>query len=162
LQVEASGWKGLQGRGSAILLDTHLAAFYRQLLDSFGKDGRCQIDLLKIDGQVAAGQFGIIAGRVLYLLKIGYDQRFSRVSPGQTLLEHTLSRLHAQGEIDRINLITNMKWHERWRPAQLKVYEARSYDRSLQGTLAYANTRLRARMGSWRRSLKAALKRRMA
>ena len=95
LEVEASGWKGASGTATAILLDTKLQAFYRQLMETFGQDGRCEINQLQIDGRIAAAQFALIAGETLSLLKIGYDQHFVDVAPGQLLLAHTVSRLHA-------------------------------------------------------------------
>jgi hypothetical protein len=159
MEVEASGWKGANGTGTAILLDTKLQAFYRQLLETFGQNGRCEINQLQIDGRITAAQFALIAGKTLYLLKIGYDQDFVEVAPGQLLLAHTVSRLHAEGEIETINLITDAAWHDRWRPAELTVYEASCFGNSLHGAMVYAHRRLRVELGEWRRSVKSIAKR---
>lgn len=159
MEVEASGWKGRKGTATAISLDDRLVAFYRQLLDLFGRDGKCEINLLKIGSRIAAAQFALITGKTFYLLKIGYDQELAAAAPGHVLLAHTLSRLHAQGGIEAINLITDAAWHDRWRPTQLTVYEAKFYGKSLRGTMAYAYRRFRVRLGKWRRSLRAMVKR---
>jgi CelD/BcsL family acetyltransferase involved in cellulose biosynthesis len=162
LAVEASGWKGEEGTRTAILLDEKLVRFYRQLFDTFGRGGKCEINLLETDGRVAAAQFALIAGQTLYLLKIGYDQELAEISPGNLLLAHTLTRLHAQGEVAHLNLITDVDWHSRWRPRQLVVYGARCYGSTPGGTLAYLYQRIRAELATWRRSLQARVDRRSA
>ena len=162
LAVEASGWKGEKGAGTAILLDADLVGFYRQLLETFGQDGKCEINLLEADGRVAAAQFALIAGQTLYLLKIGYDQGLAEIAPGNLLLAHTLTRLHDRGELAHVNLITDVDWHSRWRPRQLAVYGARCYGHTPGGTLAYLYQRTRTGLATWRRSLKAWIDRRGA
>jgi len=107
LEVEASGWKGAAGAGTAIKLHASLTAFYRQLVESFSVGKRCEINLLEVDGRVVAGQFALIAGDTMYLLKIGYDEEFREVAPGNLLLAHTLHRLREEGEVVEVNLITD-------------------------------------------------------
>ncbi len=56
-EVEASGWKA--GAGSAIKLHKELIGFYRQLAEQFGAHGQCRINLLRLNGEVIAAQFGL-------------------------------------------------------------------------------------------------------
>jgi len=139
LDVEASGWKGESGSGSAIKLNGTLTSFYSDLAQGFGSDHKCEISLLKIDGQVAAGQFGLIAGRTMYLLKIGYAENFSNCAPGNSLLAHTLDRLNTEGEITDVNLVTDAAWHKSWRPEQQQVYKCCVYSDRLTAKLQVAN-----------------------
>lgn len=155
LEVEASGWKGEEGAGTAISLDARLVAFYRQLLASFGQHQECEINILEAGGRVAAAQFALVVHQTMYLLKIGYDQSLSGIAPGNLLLAHTLSRLHEQGEITNVNLITDARWHSRWQPAQRLVYEAKCYADSPAGIAAYLHARARVVLDSWRKSVAA-------
>jgi CelD/BcsL family acetyltransferase involved in cellulose biosynthesis len=136
--VEASGWKGENGSGSAIKLNDTLRGFYSDLAEGFGRDHKCEISLLKIDGQVAAGQFGLIAGQTMYLLKIGYSEHFARCAPGNSLLAHTLDRLNAEGEIKAVDLVTDAAWHRSWRPEQQQVYKCCVYSDRLTARLLLA------------------------
>lgn len=147
LEVEASGWKGAGGAGTAIVLHPSLTAFYRRLMHEFGAGGQCEINLLKIDGRVAAGQFALIVGNTMFLLKIGFNEEFSGLAPGNLLLAETLHRANKEGEIEVVNLITDAGWHASWRPIDHTVYECCCYTRTARGSLAYSYRRLRSALG---------------
>lgn len=116
LHLEASGWKGSSGTGSAIALDPRLTAFYRRLLEA-GRPGlRCEIALLEAGGRPAAAQFAMIDGQCRHVLKIAYDESLSRYSPGQVLLEEMLKRACADPALSITSLVTDMPWHQAWRP----------------------------------------------
>jgi CelD/BcsL family acetyltransferase involved in cellulose biosynthesis len=145
LEVEASGWKGKDGTGSAISLDSRIADFYQQLVDRFGERGNCEINLLEVDGQAVAGQFALIVADIMYLLKIGYNEEYSQIAPGNLLLEHTLDRLNSEGLIREVNLVTGVAWHSSWRPTRRTVYRCYCYSASLPGRLLYAIQKFRNR-----------------
>jgi hypothetical protein len=147
LDVEASGWKGEKGSGTAIKLDDALTGFYSDLAEGFGSKHKCEISLLKIDGQVAAGQFGLIVGRTMYLLKIGYAENFAAFAPGNSLLAHTLDRLNAEGEITDVNLVSDTAWHRSWRPEQMQAYKCCVYSDRLMAKplVAYGHIRQMAK-----------------
>jgi hypothetical protein len=153
MHVEASGWKGKNGRKSAIELHPELTNFYTQLANSLGASGNCEISLLKVDGDFVAGQFGLIVGDVIYILKIGYDERFRRLSPGNLLTAHTIYRLHAEGVIREINFVTDVKWHSFWRPTCRDVYEVCCYRPSLFGTTLFVFRHIHDRLSLLRRKL---------
>ena len=138
LDVEASGWKGENGSGTAIKLDDTLTGFYSDLAEGFGSDHKCEISLLRIDGEVAAGQFGLIVGQTMYLLKIGYAEEFAPCAPGNSLLAHTLDRLKADGDITDVNLVSDAPWHRSWRPEQQQVYKCCVYTDRLTARLLVA------------------------
>jgi Acetyltransferase (GNAT) domain len=116
IAVEASGWKGVSGVGSAIALHPRLLAFYRRL--AANTRDRCEIHLL-------AAQFCVVSGEQYSILKIGYDEAYARIGPGLLLLETTLERCCADPAIKRMSLVTDGAWQRDWRPdvvAMRRVY----------------------------------------
>ena len=154
LDIEASGWKGANGSQSAIKIHAPLSAFYGRLAEMFGAEEHCEINLLKVDGQVIAGQFALIVGDTTYLLKIGYDEEYAELAPGNTLLAHTLDRLSVEEDIRHVNLITDAAWHKSWRPSQSQVFQCCCFSSSLMARLLYAYTHIRWSMGRLRSTAK--------
>lgn len=148
LEIEASGWKGGSGTRSAIKLHPSLTAFYGRLLERFSDEKRCEINLLKVDGWAIAGQFALIVGETMYVLKIGYDEQYAELSPGNLLLAHVLDRLSTEDGIRYVNLITHAAWHTSWRPSRYQVFQCSCYSSSPVARLTYFYQQLRRQMGS--------------
>ena len=138
LDVEASGWKGSSGSGTAIKLCESLTGFYADLTEQFGVLQRCEINLFKIDDKVAAGQFGLITGQTMHLLKIGFAEGFAQCAPGSVLMANTLNRLSNDSEISDVNLVSDAAWHTSWRPIQQPVYKCCVYRDGLAARLLLA------------------------
>ena len=137
LRIEASGWKGVRGTHSAILLDSKLKAFYREIVNRFSIDGKCQINLIKIGDAYAAGQLCFIFNGLFYLLKIGYNPAFERVAPGNLLLYDLIQRCTDDPKIHTLSFVTGPAWAEKWRPEKLKVYNMYFFNRTMGGYLSY-------------------------
>ena len=56
------------------------------------------------------------------MLKIGYDEDYARVSPGQLLFEYVLKESCADPAIKRANLVSNAAWSRVWRPEAVGCY----------------------------------------
>ncbi len=96
LELEASGWKGKSGTGSAIQLRPGLTAFYRTLASTLGigwGEDRCEINSLYADGRCIASQFCMRTGSEYSIPKIAYDEEYSRLSPGLLLMEENARTL---------------------------------------------------------------------
>ncbi len=143
LEVESSGWKGIEGTGSAIKLHPDLTRFYRNLIDTFSPKGACEINLLRERGKCIAGQFCLRVADTCYVLKIGYDEAHSRLAPGNMLMEWLLKTLAAEGEVKVLNLVTSAKWHENWKPRSDRVFNAYLFRRSPRGLLLWGYKALR-------------------
>lgn len=147
-QLEASGWKGGSGRGSAILLHPNLRMFYQDLMQHFAADQRCLISLLKLDGIVIAAQFCVIAGRTLYLLKTTYDETLGPVGPGNQLLHEVLRYCCESKLLVRLSLVTGPAWAVgRWNPDVHQLWKAYVFNSSPRGISAYVAARLRPAVG---------------
>jgi CelD/BcsL family acetyltransferase involved in cellulose biosynthesis len=144
LRIEASGWKGEGGCSSAILLHPALVAFYRELTRRFGADGRCLINLLKLDGRPIAAQYCLVSGARLNLLKIAYDETHAAEAPGNQLLYDVLLRCCASPTFDEVSLVTGPAWASgRWNPEQREVSSAEIFNTTARGMAAFAVARLK-------------------
>ncbi len=138
LMVEASGWKGADGSGTAIALNPQLESFYRNLISSFGPTQRCQINLLMLEGVCIAGHFCLRLDGTLYVLKIGYSENYALLSPGHLLLEESICRDTIGVEPIRCwNLLGGLEWLGPWKPLQEAVCEQWIYNRTLRSYALY-------------------------
>ena len=134
LELEASGWKGASGTNSAINQNAQLRQFYECLL----QDGFCEVGLLLVSDVPIAGTFSIHLGDTYYILKIAYNEAYSRAAPGNMLLERLMQHYSASEDVRTINLVSGAEWHRRWKPQQLEVFDCRLFNRSLNGLLVFA------------------------
>jgi Acetyltransferase (GNAT) domain len=145
-QVEASGWKGQSGTGSAIQLHPELVAFYRALASAMGSQGAddgCEINSLYADGRCIASQFCLRTGGEYSIPKIAYDEEYSRLSPGLLLFGQTLERCCKDNEIRRLNFLTSPAWMNVWHPDLLAMQEAHLAIGPLSGRSLIALLRFR-------------------
>ena len=132
LRVEASGWKGCNEAGTAIVADAELRQFYGSLLELDCSDFRPQINLLWVDDTCAAVQFGVRTGDCLSLLKIGYNEAFAAFSPGSLLLEDVLEATAING-LTTVSLVTAPGWADRWHPQTMPVWHVTRFNKSPAG-----------------------------
>lgn len=121
LELEASGWKGHDGVRGAIRLRPDQMGFYRELISTLGDTTRLEINALFAEGHRIASQLCMRSDSTYTVLKIAYDEGYSRVAPGQLLLERTLERCCGDPRISRLNLINHAAWHGDWRPEVTKA-----------------------------------------
>lgn len=139
IRLEASGWKGEEGKASAIRLHPYLMSFYTDLRDGFGWEDGCHIFLLKLDGVAIAAQFCLFAGSTLSIQKIAYDQTWHAEAPGSLLMRETLDYACADPAIHQLSLVTAPAWAKgRWNPACIDVWEINVFNGRPRGLLAGA------------------------
>lgn len=129
LQVEASGWKGREG--TAIACRPELVRFYRRLIEHFAPTDRLRINLLSVGGRTIAAQFCPLDADTLYVYKLGYDEEYSRLAPGNALIEQMVRLAAEQGRYRYINLVGNPPWFANWRPEGTPVQLIILYGRTL-------------------------------
>lgn len=122
LDVEASGWKGALGSGTAIKLHASLECFYRTLTRTLSACGKVSINTLTVDGQCIAAQYCILLDNTAYILKICYNEDYKRCAPGNMLLEFFMKKSMEDRTINSINLITDAEWHVDWKPSSYEKY----------------------------------------
>jgi hypothetical protein len=141
LVLEASGWKGRSGTGTAIALDPALRSFYGQLVERLGPTGAVEINVLVLDTQPIAAQLAITSGRRCYVLKIAYDETHAALAPGNMLLERLLQKYGDHAEIRHVDLVSSAAWHTSWNPIVRDLHSHLVFRRTARGLLAWSALR---------------------
>ena len=115
LDLENSGWKGESG--SSLKKIPALRAYYQHFLDYYGENGSAQINLLYSGDKPIAGHFAFNINKTVFLLKIGYEETLSSISPGQLLIDQLIEYGTTTGEFDQIHFVTAYNWMDRWKPS---------------------------------------------
>jgi CelD/BcsL family acetyltransferase involved in cellulose biosynthesis len=128
IDVEAAGWKSREG--SALRTDGPRRDFYRRYASDAARRGELRLCFMRIHGRAAAMQLALEWKRRLWLLKIGYDESFSRCSPGMLLMLES-TRWAARRGLHSVELLgVEAPWTRMWtdevRPCvTVAVYPAR-------------------------------------
>ena len=153
MTVEASGWKGKNGTASAINADPHLVRFYETLLQPQFEGITPEIHHLCLDDEVIAVQYALSTDVTQNILKIAYNEEYGYFSPGSLLLEETMQRARDQG-FEKLSLVTNPLWANRWSPRIMPVSRVVAHRSSVlalsERTLLGFRQRLRGSLtGTW-------------
>ncbi len=151
LQVEASGWKGTEGTGSAIALDQGLSSFYRRLMERFAVDQRCRIDVMRHGSRPIAAAFQLVMDGTIYGLKIGFDESYSAIAPGNLLHWHIFRTACADPRMRVYNMASDTAWHAQWHPLAAELYDITICRPGLTGRLAQVEQRVVCDARVWRR-----------
>ena len=123
LDIEASGWKGAKGTRTAIRFKPNQPAFFRALATTFDGDDRCEINALHVDGRCIASEFCIRTGAEYARIKIGYDEEYAALGPGQLILQTTLERLCQDPGVKCFNMMSGAGWLDDWHPDKLVLQQ---------------------------------------
>ena len=85
LEIEADGWRGWSGTGTAMACIPGHAEFFTDMCAGFARLGRLRLRALEADGRILAIASDLIAGNVLYFFKQAFDEQYARYSPGAQL-----------------------------------------------------------------------------
>jgi CelD/BcsL family acetyltransferase involved in cellulose biosynthesis len=83
LALEASGWKGRGG--TAMASRPAQAEFFRRMARGFAERGALETVALRAGSELLAMKVNLVAAGVRYHMKITYDERYGRFSPGRLL-----------------------------------------------------------------------------
>jgi CelD/BcsL family acetyltransferase involved in cellulose biosynthesis len=131
--IEAASWRG--GTGSALEADRPRADFVRRFAHARAAAGSLRVGLLRIDGAGVAMQIGVEHDERLWLLKIGYDDRFARCSPGSLLLLESLRDAAGRGLRGCELLGTAEGWTAAWASDGHEIIALRAYPLHARGLL---------------------------
>ena len=144
LRLEASGWKGKSG--TALALDDRSRRFHETFLFAEETLPELRINLLHAGEHAVAGQLCITRHGIVSVLKITYDQSWSKASPGSVMMDRLLRQSCADPEIHAMSFITGQRWMDEWRPEKTEVADIWLFDRAIDATLARGAAGLRDRL----------------
>ena len=143
--VEGSGWKARNA--TAILSDPSAERLYRTFAREAAGRGFLRLYLLEVDGEVVAGDLGCSFGGVGFLLKTGFAESHSRLSPGLVLRGEALRASIEEGLVGYDFLggpdAYKLRWTDQLRPRErLTAYGGRSGQLAQIGWAAVARPAL--------------------
>jgi|WetSurMetagenome_2_1015567.scaffolds.fasta_scaffold28064_2 CelD/BcsL family acetyltransferase involved in cellulose biosynthesis len=113
-RIEASSWKARTG--SAVETDKQLTVFFREYVKAAAALGKIIIAFMKIGDKGVASQLLVNHGGRLWVLKVGYDEAFSKASPGILLMHRVVQYTFENGYEAFEMLGANEPWVSIWKP----------------------------------------------
>jgi len=138
LDIEDSGWKGRAGAGTALRMRPDVERYHRRLLERLRGAGAVVVNSLHVDGKAIASQVCVKHDGTLHLYKLAYDESWSRVAPGNMLLEHVIKKGIADGDVREIDILGNPRWFKDWRPVSRDVNDAHWFNGTPLGLALYS------------------------
>src|SRR5262245_78064 len=129
--VESAGWKAV--KGAALAVNSALGDFYRRYAVAACEKGILRLFFLRIGGRAVAMQLAVECHDRFWLLKIGYDEQFSRCSPGTLLMLHTLKYAATRGLVSYEFLGLTESWTSAWTQSLRPCVSLRAYPLRWQG-----------------------------
>jgi CelD/BcsL family acetyltransferase involved in cellulose biosynthesis len=133
-RVEATGWKGRQR--TALAFDAARGAFFRRLALATARRGWLRLAFLHIGDARAATQISLEAAGAHWVLKVGYDERFQRCSPGTLLTLETIRHAARTGLLSYEFLGSEEPWLRCWTREARACASVRAHPPSLSALVA--------------------------
>jgi CelD/BcsL family acetyltransferase involved in cellulose biosynthesis len=118
------------------LSDPDRRRFFEQYTAIASERGILRLCFLKIGGHTAAIQIAVESGGGFWLLKVGYDETFSRSSPGNLLMLETLRYAAKRGLRSYEFLGSAEPWTEMWTNRVRPCVSVRAYPNNVRGAAA--------------------------
>lgn len=113
-EVEDRSWKGSATQSSVLKSPGSLEFFVRQARQLAQWD-QLQLVFLEFGGRPVAFEYGWIAKGTYFTPKVGYDEQYSRFTPGQLLRYLLYERFHIERSVEKIDFagelsVATAKW----------------------------------------------------
>ncbi len=137
--VEASGWKGRES--SAVKQSPSTLGFYNRCMRHWAERGWLRLFLLQFAEEIIAFQITVLHEGVLYQLKVGYEERHAKLSPGQVLQLQLLRWAFDNPAIRAYDMLGGggkaAANKRRWATDAETLYTLRIFRRNVGGLLAW-------------------------
>lgn len=130
MTIEHQGWKAQ--RKTSILSDESYVRFFLLLTKRLEDQGWLRWAFLDIGGEPVAGQFMVECGRTLYVVKIGYNEAFSKLSPGTALFGKVIEETLTAGRVNEMNFMSGYSWMKDWNVRQRPLANIAFFPKSLK------------------------------
>jgi hypothetical protein len=102
------------------------------------------LNLLTLNDKCIAGQLCLVVDGTVYILKIGFDEAYGAIAPGNLIMEQLFQHCAEDKQISAISFVTGKDWNFLWGAKSLQVYDHRIFNRaSLRGWIGYMLYRIR-------------------
>jgi CelD/BcsL family acetyltransferase involved in cellulose biosynthesis len=119
-EVEDRSWKGQQG--TSVLKTPQMHEYLCEQAALLAELGNLELYLLEFDGKPIAFEYGMSAKRTYFSPKVGYDEAFSHLSPGQLLRLKMMERFFADSACDTWDFLGPMvEATERWTTSSYSI-----------------------------------------
>jgi hypothetical protein len=135
IDLEGGGWKGEQG--TAIKSNCKIKNSFENMVLNFSDDSKCEISLLKVNGEYIAGLLCFLTDDAVYLAKVGYDERYSYLSPVVILFDELIRRCSNDEHVREIHLYSDARWIAKWEPFSMDFFNIIIFNKSAIGLLHY-------------------------
>jgi CelD/BcsL family acetyltransferase involved in cellulose biosynthesis len=136
-RIEANGWKGRAG--TDLLTDEPMGDFFRRVALRFSERGTLRMCFMRIDGRAVAVQLAVEHGSRFWLLKIGYDERYARCSPGNLLMLRSVQYAARRG-LDACEFLGSQEaWTKVWSDLIRQRVKIRVYPYNVRGAVYFAS-----------------------
>ncbi len=132
-RIEASSWKGTNG--TAIERDRRLKQFFLEYSLAAARAGILRLFILRVGGEGAAMVLAVEYASRLWILKVGYDERWAFGSPGVVLMHETIKWAFSQKLEAYEFLGRDEPWIHIWTNQVHECVSYRSFPRNLTGIL---------------------------
>jgi CelD/BcsL family acetyltransferase involved in cellulose biosynthesis len=136
LRIEGSGWK--REAGTALSSRPEDAAMFKRICRSFDALGRLQLLTIRAGEQTLASNVNLLAGDCVFCFKIGFDEDWSRFSPGVQLMSANADFFHQNPSLkwmdscaEPTNTMINRLWPDR-RPIEVTAITGAGTGRAAQ------------------------------
>lgn len=119
--VEDAGWKGRES--TSVKAMPANARFFRLAAERYATAGWMEWNFMEGDGTTIGAHYAIRLRRTVYMLKIGYDERYSKNTPGNVLIEKVVEHASAAGDVDEINFVADCEWHRHWAMKRRQLHD---------------------------------------
>lgn len=119
--VEDAGWKGRES--TSVKAMPANARFFQLAAERYAAAGWMEWNFMEGNGTTIGAHYAVRIRRVIYLLKIGYDERYSKTTPGNVLLEKVVEHAISAGDVDEINLVADCEWHSHWTMKRRELHD---------------------------------------
>jgi len=143
--IEARSWK--TATGTALTEDRLQGDFIASFAREAMRERTLRIALMRIDGQAVAMQIGAQWQRRFWLLKSSYDRAYSRCSPGQLLMLHTLRHAIREGLSSYEFMGVMDDWTRLWTDRTRSYVQVRAYPFSAATAALLARRGVRSVLG---------------
>jgi CelD/BcsL family acetyltransferase involved in cellulose biosynthesis len=134
LAVEALSWKGTEG--TALARDPVRARFFHRYAVAAAAQGILRLVFMRIAGRAVGMQIAVECHGRFWLLKIGYDEKVARCSPGNLLMLHSVQYAAARGLASYEFLGGAAPWTATWTKTLRTCTVVRAYPFSATGMAA--------------------------